>query len=75
MFSTIKNFFIKDPEHETAKRLYWEVVALSRNPEFFKRFDLADTLDQRFDSLLLHLLPTLISLGVFNKSHNKLLIV
>lgn len=44
----------KREERETAVRLYAEVVKLARAPELYRTFAVPDTLDGRFDSLVLH---------------------
>lgn len=51
----LKKIFIRDDDSITAEKLYWEIVELSRNPRIYEKFQIADTLDGRFDSLLLHL--------------------
>lgn len=38
-----------------AHNLYWQIVSVSRNPEIYQRFSVPDTLDGRFDCLMIHL--------------------
>lgn len=55
IFAFLKSKFCQSPQQKQAKSLYWQIVAQARDPEIFKNFNIPDTLDGRFDSLLLHL--------------------
>jgi cytochrome b pre-mRNA-processing protein 3 len=58
-----------------AEKLYWQIVDISRNPKIYKDFLIPDTLDGRFDSLLLHLFLVIHQLKHVNKTNisNQLL--
>ncbi|MFT6084566.1 MAG: cytochrome b pre-mRNA-processing protein 3 [Alphaproteobacteria bacterium] len=67
-FSRISSRIWKsDPETQIAQKLYWEIVAVSRNPIIYKEFNIPDTLDGRFDSLLLHLFLVINRLQILSK--------
>jgi len=55
MFARMKSLFVRDPIKETAASAYTSIVATARNPLFFERMGVPDTLDGRFDLLVLHL--------------------
>ncbi len=52
MFTFFKS---KNPYVQPAKKLYGTALGHIRNPEFYTRFNVPDTLDGRFDLLVLHL--------------------
>jgi len=49
------NLFKKDFAETQAEELYWQIVAQARHREIYEKFSIPDTLDGRFDSLLIHL--------------------
>lgn len=55
MFQSLKKFFIADDTANTAEALYWEIVEVARQPKIYQKFQIPDTLDGRFDCLLVHL--------------------
>ena len=57
MFKRLKSALGKSSkslENQAEERLYRKVLEASRNPELYTRFEVADTLDGRFDMLCLH---------------------
>lgn len=50
----MRKFFGAKPHEETARTLYASIVAQARRPEFFVDCGLPDTVDGRFDLLVLH---------------------
>jgi cytochrome b pre-mRNA-processing protein 3 len=42
-------------KNSQTKALYDQIVAAARQPNFFEQFEIPDTLDGRFDALVLHL--------------------
>ena len=46
--------FKKNPEREAAEKLYDAVVGQARQPVFYQDWDVPDTLDGRFDLIILH---------------------
>lgn len=59
MFS---KFFRRSPSAEAAAKAYEAIVAQSRDPAFYTRHGVPDTLDGRFDLLVLHTSLVLIRL-------------
>lgn len=53
--TTLNRLLASEPNISVAQNLYWEVVTLSRNPKLYQKFSIPDTLDGRFDCLMLHL--------------------
>jgi len=51
MFGLLKT---KNPYEQNAKCVYGTLLSYIRNPVFYERFGVPDTLDGRFDLLLLH---------------------
>jgi cytochrome b pre-mRNA-processing protein 3 len=51
----LSRLFNRDANMSFSQDLYWQIVAASRNPEIYGKFAIPDTLDGRFDSLMLHL--------------------
>lgn len=49
------SFWRPSAQKRLAHRLYTEAVKAARNPVFYTRFGVADTLDGRFDMIVLHL--------------------
>ena len=43
-----------DPEEEAARALYWAIVEKARDPAFYKLGGVPDSLDGRFELLVLH---------------------
>lgn len=39
--------------------IYWQIVEISRQPVLYKNYGIQDTIDGRFDSLMLHIYPML----------------
>lgn len=54
MFSAIKNLFFPEPYQEEAHRLYTTLVNQSRAPVFYSQHHVPDTVDGRFDMIVLH---------------------
>ena len=52
--SIIKRFFSISPERQAADKLYTSIVAQSRNPIFYTTGQVEDTVDGRFDLLVLN---------------------
>jgi len=50
----LKRLFRKNPYKEAIESLYVEIMAQVRKPVFYVRFGIADTLDGRFEVLILH---------------------
>lgn len=50
----ILRLFRKSTQKKQAGLLYKRIVEQARRPEFFERFNVPDTLDGRFESLVLH---------------------
>lgn len=48
------SLFRERPERTAATSLYGAIVTQSRRPEFYSQMDVPDTLDGRFDLLVLH---------------------
>lgn len=53
--TTLNRLLASEPNISVAQNLYWELVTLSRNPKLYQKFSIPDTLDGRFDCLMLHL--------------------
>jgi cytochrome b pre-mRNA-processing protein 3 len=53
--SALKRFFSPDPAREAAHHAYVSIVAQSRQSVFFSKWNVPDTVDGRFDVILLHL--------------------
>jgi cytochrome b pre-mRNA-processing protein 3 len=52
---TFEYLFNKDTALSVANNLYWQIVNISRTPALYEKFKIPDTLDGRFDCLMLHL--------------------
>lgn len=50
----IKSLFGRDPAGTAARALYAAIVAQARLPVFYRSFGVPDTLDGRFDMIVLH---------------------
>ena len=48
------SMFRRKHDTDTARRLYVRIVAQAREPAFYARLDVADTVDGRFDMVALH---------------------
>jgi cytochrome b pre-mRNA-processing protein 3 len=59
--------FKTDTAISVANNLYWQIVTLSRTPALYEKFKIPDTLDGRFDSLMLHLFMVIERLKVLNE--------
>lgn len=55
MFEWFKNLIQEKPETEMARQLYAGIVAQARQPVFYSRWQVADTIDGRFDMIAVHL--------------------
>jgi cytochrome b pre-mRNA-processing protein 3 len=55
MLALLKRLFSPDPIHYRAHQAYVAIVNQARQPEFYQRYQIEDTLDGRFDAILLHL--------------------
>ena len=55
MLAQFAKWFAPSPTKEAAHRLYIALVSQSRQPFFYSKADVADTIDGRFDMILLHL--------------------
>lgn len=54
-FDRLKRTLSGRRQAEPARSLYLELVEAARNPALYRRFAIPDTLDGRFDSVVLHL--------------------
>lgn len=54
MIAALKRFFTPDPTREYAHHAYVAIVNQARRPEFFSQWQVPDTIDGRFDVILLH---------------------
>ena len=50
----MQRLFRSKPHEESARTLYAQIVAQARQPAFFRDCGLPDTIDGRFDLLVLH---------------------
>lgn len=55
MIRAITSFFSAPPFQHEAHDMYLAIVKQARNPVFYEKHDVADTLDGRFDMIALHL--------------------
>jgi cytochrome b pre-mRNA-processing protein 3 len=55
MFSTLKKIFSPSPVQQHAYDLYVKIVEQARQPIFYKEWQVEDTVDGRFDVIVLHL--------------------
>lgn len=55
MFHAVRRLFSPSPEQLRAQALYAQLVELSRRPYFYTQCGVPDTLDGRFEMILLHL--------------------
>lgn len=55
MLSSIKHLFTSDPTRLRSHTLYVSIVTQARKPVFYRDWQVADTLDGRFDMIVLHL--------------------
>jgi cytochrome b pre-mRNA-processing protein 3 len=62
MFQKLAQFFSPDPLHVQANELYIACVAQARNPFFYTELKVPDTIDGRFDMVVLHVFLLLRSL-------------
>jgi cytochrome b pre-mRNA-processing protein 3 len=62
LFTNIKDIFKTPYDHKAATALYVSIVEQSRMPLFYQDFQVADTMDGRFDMVALHAGLTLRSL-------------
>lgn len=60
--------FKKSPHHDNANRLYLEIVRQSRHPDFYEKYGVADTLEGRFDMIVIH---AFLVLHRFKNDHDK----
>ncbi len=59
MSSVITRLFRQDPAERAVDHLYVRLVERARQPEFYLRYGVPDTLDGRFDMLVLHVFMVL----------------
>lgn len=55
IYSLLKKVFAADPFEEPAHNAYVALVTQARKPFFYQQFGVADTLDGRFDVIVLHI--------------------
>jgi cytochrome b pre-mRNA-processing protein 3 len=55
MLAAFKQFFAPSTLKEDAFEAYVDIVAQARNPVFYKEWNVEDTVDGRFDIIVLHL--------------------
>ena len=56
LIKTIKNKFLKkQTDRDIVFAIYNDLVRQARNPDLYKNFDIPDTLDGRFEVIVLHL--------------------
>jgi len=55
MLSALRQLFTPAPTRRQAHELYAQVVAQARNPVFYSQWQVEDTVDGRFDVIILHL--------------------
>jgi len=53
--AALKRLFVPDMARQHAHEAYVRIVAQSRQPRFFSEWKVPDTMDGRFDAILLHL--------------------
>jgi cytochrome b pre-mRNA-processing protein 3 len=58
----LKHLFTRRPAAEPAEALYLEVVRQARQPAFYSALGVPDTLDGRFDAIVLHVALVLLRL-------------
>jgi cytochrome b pre-mRNA-processing protein 3 len=54
MLNRLTSFFGKSPANDFAVALYREIVTQARQPAFYRDHDVPDSLDGRFDMIVLH---------------------
>ena len=62
------DLFKKPPHQENANRLYLAIVNQSRHPDFYENYGVADTLEGRFDMIVIH---AFLVLHRFKTDHDK----
>lgn len=55
MIATLKRLFVPNPTQEQIHRVYVALVEQSRKPYFYTQCQVEDTVDGRFDMIVLHL--------------------
>jgi cytochrome b pre-mRNA-processing protein 3 len=55
VLATLKRLFLPDPAHYRAHEAYASLVSQARQAIFYREWQVEDTLDGRFDVILLHL--------------------
>jgi cytochrome b pre-mRNA-processing protein 3 len=55
MLQTLRQFFRSDDTRKQAQDAYIALTTQARNPVFYREFDVPDTLDGRFELIVLHL--------------------
>src|SRR3954469_15658400 len=63
MLAAFKQLFSLSPLKQQAYTAYVQVVEQARNPVFYKQWQVEDTIDGRFDVIVLHLFLMLSRLG------------
>ncbi|MEM6602929.1 MAG: ubiquinol-cytochrome C chaperone family protein [Pseudomonadota bacterium] len=60
LFRKISSLFLpQPPTHKMAEDLYWKIVDKARHKALYIDFGIKDTVDGRFDSVMLHIFPLL----------------
>jgi len=72
MLQRLTGFFIKQPADPATAALYSACVAQARREEFYRLYGVADTIDGRFDLLVLHVFLVMRRLGGEGEIKQKL---
>ena len=62
MLKAIRQFFAAPPHQEEAHRAYVALVAQARSPAFYQQWEVPDTVDGRFDVIVLHVALVVLAL-------------
>ena len=68
----MRRWFKPDPQEEAARRLYRCIVAQARQPAFYSDWGLPDSVDGRFDLLVLHVFLAMHRLKAERSRHEAL---
>ena len=55
----LKHLFKKDPLDASSRDLYWRIVEQARQPDFYRHVGVPDSLDGRFELVILHVFMVL----------------
>lgn len=72
MLNSLFSFFSRGRTPDQAVALYREVVAQARQPVFYSQYGVPDTLDGRFDMIVLHAILTMRRLGRVGEAGRQL---